>query len=359
MVRTRLRRVPLRFAIVFFVSASTLEIGFRCCIHDAGSLAGGWSQEYWTLRYRFSDPKYRDLRPPFDSTLSWVSPIVEPETYRHRHVEQLAGRRPVLLFGDSFAFCLTGPAHCWQGLMERSELASEYGLLNYGTGGYGLGQIYLSFLKAIDLYEGMNPIVIFSLFVDDDMDRANLAFREYSLPRIEVLEDGSLTVAALPIEDNGEAVAQLPVPFWSYAWRYLVFAQLHWRFPGTFDDQEETYEETRELARHVFVALKSELEGRGLEHFVVLFHGKSYLEKDVDDWREPFVVRELNRIDLPYVSSKLWLREDAAKTGRGRDDYYIPSGSRGQGHYSPLGNEIVFGAIRSGLAKEFDSPRGE
>ncbi len=56
---------------------------------------------------------------------------------------------------------------------------------------------------------------------------------------------------------------------------------------------------------------------------------------------------------MPYLSSKKRLREDQETHPRTLRDYYILQGE-GFGHYTPLGNEVMFEMIRRGIARDYD-----
>ena len=117
------------------------------------------------------DPSERRGPPRFDSRLGWVSRGVLDD-YDHERRAELAGRRPVLLFGDSFAACVTEPVDCWQGWFARSERRDDEMLLNYGAGGYGLDQIALLAQSALDRWHAERPRILIGILVDDDIDRA-------------------------------------------------------------------------------------------------------------------------------------------------------------------------------------------
>ena len=57
--------------------------------------------------------------PQFDAELGWTSEAIEPGTLRHAEEPGPAGERLVLLYGDSFARCLTGRDEAWEGFFIR------------------------------------------------------------------------------------------------------------------------------------------------------------------------------------------------------------------------------------------------
>lgn len=97
------------------------------------------------------------------------------EDLRHQDAGNIGRRRPVLLFGDSFAAGV-GDAESFQNILNHDEAFSrDYYLLNYGVSGYGVDQIYLMLQHTLPLYQ--RTIVIFSLMTFD-LDRSILTFRE-------------------------------------------------------------------------------------------------------------------------------------------------------------------------------------
>ena len=357
--------VPLGVSIA--IGLGVVELGFRTLLfHDAdwarriggrlrspGYYAGRWSDEYWKLQTLFKDRELRMPEPRYDPVMGWRRP---PPVLVGEAAEGVQ-RRPVLLFGDSFAACIGDAEDCWQGLLARSELGAELELHNHGTGGYGLDQIYLSFLEYIDDFDDRDPIVIIGILVDDDLDRSMLSFRGWPKPRLAVDEHGQLAPEGPVIEGVDAYLAANPVGIPSYAWRYLVFGTR--ALPDAWRERiqgvDEAVARTKALNSAILEALRDELDARDLEHFVLIFHGKSCLDdrKLKTGWRDRFLRAELERLGLAYVSSKERLRADAERTGRGAADYYITRG-KGRNHYTALGNQVVFEAIRSGLLRQYD-----
>lgn len=334
------------------LSDSTVARRWGADLRSPANFSNRWSDDYWMLKYRFADPEAL-IEPTYDPLLGWRSAAIEPQSYRHADEAELDGRRPVLLYGDSFALCVTNAEECWQGLLERSGLAREHALLNYGVGGYGLDQIYLLFQRSIDHYTELDPIVVIAVLVDDDLDRSSLRFRSWPKPHLSVTPEGALALDGPVTREPLDYLRQNSTGIWSYGWRYLVYGahvlprnESEWLM-----GRGSRVADTEDLNRHILEALAADLAARNLDAFVLLFHGRHYLE--IHDWREVFLVRELRRLGIPYVSSKPRLLQDRRRTGRGDEAYFFAEG-RGREHYTPLGNEIVFAALRAGLLGEFD-----
>ncbi len=85
--------------------------------------------DYWKLRYKIGDI-YKPPEHPHP-LLGWVGDF-DRENYRHIGDERIAGRTPVLLYGDSFAECET--EICFQDLLNGDkDFSKQYYLLNYGV----------------------------------------------------------------------------------------------------------------------------------------------------------------------------------------------------------------------------------
>lgn len=367
--RPRRWRRKLLFAAV--VSLVLLELGLRFLLFHDGALAHSWgaglrdpanfayrwTDEYWKLRYIFADPdSHRPTR--HDGRVGWLHQRIHDGTYDHAARGQVAGRRPVLLYGDSFAACVTSREDCWEGILAESELNPSHELLNYGVGGYGFDQTVLLFQQSIDLWTDQKPVVVISLLVDVNLDRTALHFKGWPKPYLIVGEDGSLTHEEEVVHGSEPYLESHPVGIASYAWRYLVNGsgvlpdawQAGLQGRGRIDD------ETRARSRALLETVREECETRDLEYFVLLFHGRRILaseDEDTEDWHDSFLIEELERLEMPYVSSRPLLQEHARQSERPVSDYFFTRGIARR-HYTPLANRVVFEAIRRGIARDYD-----
>jgi hypothetical protein len=127
---------------------------------------------YWKLFYYLNGT----LRPPENPhpLLGWVG-YFSRETYLHDEASQIEGRKVVLLYGDSFAGCLTPKEECFEGVLNADdEFAASCYLLNYGVCNYDVDQIFLLRKNSLEHYQ--NSFVIVSLLVHD-VDRSMLSVR--------------------------------------------------------------------------------------------------------------------------------------------------------------------------------------
>lgn len=310
--------------------------------------------DYWKLAWLFeargADPG--PVQP--DPELGWMSRRILPGSYRHKAEAWLGGRRPVLMYGDSFTACLVPVEECWQGLLSASELTTQFALLNYGTWAHGLDQAYLTLQRSLPHYVELDPVVVFGVFVDDDLDRCVLRFRGAPKPWFRLAgADGLEVDYPGPFPGNREYLARNPPSRGSYLWRFLQSSV------GGVDHDPATepagsIAQKQELTRRILRGIRGELDAAGVEAFFVLFHGPNWFEHPGRvDWRESVLIESLAELSIPYVSSRLALARDSELTGRGVEDYYFLDGGRG-GHLTAVGNAAVMPAILAGLRGEFD-----
>jgi hypothetical protein len=366
--RVRLRGPALALAALL-LALLTAEGALRFLVFSDGDFARryGWrirhawaftsrvsGRDYFALRAELSGPVAARSAPFPDPLLGWRDAEFASD-FSHRGEGSLAGRRPVLLFGDSYARCVTPPEDCWQGLLEASDLSGQYRLLNYGSGGYGLDQIYLLLERSIDRFRERDPIVVVGIVVDDDLDRTYLALREYPKPWFSV--EGERLVYHPPEGSSArEYLERHPLDIRSYLWRWLLHGARVFgdRASVAWTDEADHVEVKQEICRRLVIEIQRELEERGLRYFFVLFHGPEALEsRGSYSWQEPFLQALLRERRIPYVSSRRWLLADAARTASDPRDYYYQSMPR-YGHYTPAANRAVFECLRRGLAGEFE-----
>ena len=347
----------VRGALVAF-SLACVELGLRALLFS--DAAQGWKiarklrhpelfadqqrdDLYWILQAHFLPPE--QLKPPDrpDAELGWTSQVIAAGTYEHVDRASLRDRRPVLLFGDSYAQCATAPDDCFQGLLERSGYATQLRMLNYGVGGYGFDQVWLLMRKTLDLYADQKPLVIVSLLVDDDLDRCMLSFRCWPKPRFE-LEGGRLELHTPPPMDE----------YWQSERRLLstsLVARLftHSFLPRSLADRCEGVEacdqRKRELSRALLEAVLAELERRQVEHmFVLFFNSRPVFEPELVGWREPLIREVLERHGTPTIDTRGVMLADSGGD-RGKVSAMFGGSPRLEGHFNPGGNAVAFRAF--------------
>ena len=315
--------------------------------------------DFWKLQFLFRPAQRRVDLNTRHAELGWTSARFSARSWRHRDEAEIGARRPVLLFGDSFARCAVPPEDCWESLLERTPaLSREYRLINYGVRGYGLDQTLLLLRAVLPRWRERAPVVIFSLLVDDDIDRCALRFRDGPKPRLELV--GDALVARGPGDLGTRAWLRAnPPSVRSYLWRYLTHRR-PWlpkflRAPDRDDPRGIAHK--RALARAVFAEVDALLEEAGVEFFVLLFHGERTLALEPgEDWREALVLAACAELGMPFVSSRTAIREHSEATGTPLRDYYVqPEQSRQMaGHYGLRGQRAAFPALRRGLRGRYE-----
>jgi hypothetical protein len=306
---------------------------------------------YWRFVDRLATPEAATFEPPYDPVLGWTWPGIQPVNYAHEEESQLQGRRPVLLFGDSYSACLTSSEQCFEGFMRHSLLSKRNLLLNYGVCGYGFDQTWLLTRATVDRFAGQDPAVVVGLLVDDDLNRTLLSLREYPKPRLRV-EDGRVVVPQQRVPSYAEwRDDPLPLPkSWAWTWVRHAFSR-----DPLEDPQSAQRRELVELTRASLRELVDDLRAREVDFFFLLFHTEHAFQLPVPaDWRTQLVCDTLDDLGAPWYDVREELARRLAEDGGAIGDFYIPRDQPGGGHYDVDGNEAAFAVLRRGLAEVCD-----
>ena len=304
--------------------------------------------QYWEMKARFTPAdQLQDNASCWDPVLGWTSGPVHAFDGAHDEEMCLAERRPILLFGDSYAYGVpavtVGTFARWT---EESDLGPSWRLLNYGGGGYGLDQISLLLERAVERQLPRRPVVLVSFLVDDDIDRCLLSLRDWPKPRFE-LRDGRMVLVEGEQPTLGEFLQSRSSLSPSVCFDLLRGAYLQNRWPWGSPQQDQL---KRDLARALLTDIVGFLRARDVPFLFVLFqHLSSVTDPSFTGWREPFAIATLEELHAPWVSVRSALLAHAQRTGCSVDDYYIPPPLPGAGHFNELGNHIAFQVLREGL----------
>ena len=309
----------LLLATVLVLTLVVTEFGYRAALfspgdrfrslRDPGLYADPFSEDlFWKLEVTWSSEHLPPKRP--HPLLGWKGNFSR-ETLRHRDTRKLEGRRPVLLYGDSFAACF-GDVACFEEILNADdEFASNHYLLNYGVGGYGLDQTYLLLRDSIDHF--VRPFVVFSLFTYD-LDRCLLSFRIGQKPRFSVV-DGSLELEPTPILANADDyLAAHPPRALSYLFRRSLFGGLlPERFSTVLRGERDAQRRKIEVSEKILEATLAELESRELDYAFLIFHGDRPSDNPLfggTDWREEYLRQWLETYRVPHIWSKDLVAQD-------------------------------------------------
>lgn len=204
------------------LALGTVELGLRFFLFSPHSPSEAWrvpgmyadperDDDYWILYFKWD----RRYEPPGTTqpALGWVYQF-DRETLEHHDAAALAGRRPVLLYGDSFAACVDG-VPCFEELTAEHPLfVQDHRLLNYGVGGYGLDQVMVLAEGSLPLHPAA-PVVISIMPLD--LDRASLCVRVGQKPCFS-LTDSGIVSRGPPIAKDAWAwfsAAEPSIRWWS------------------------------------------------------------------------------------------------------------------------------------------------
>lgn len=358
------RRLVLRLALACGAAFLLAEAGLRWLLFssamDGSATAARFRREskyahsqyedlHWDLRDHFLRKQGEQRLANDDRRLGWTSGHFDAATGEHRDDELASGKRPILLFGDSYAACVTAPEDNFQTLLALSPLGREFALLNYGVGGYGLDQVLLLMQAVLDRYAGRDPIVLVGILVDDDLDRCVLNVRERPKPRFELRNGALELVGEFPTYD--ERFGDGPPFVVSYLWRGLTRGtQL---LPRALNESLTGFAQLDRrkdaLGRAIVAQMLHELARRSIEPRFVLFHNLPSIDNRAQNgWRDAAVREPLRAGAAKIVDVREWMLAVSARTGEAPDAWFDHVPARG-GHYNARGNSVAFEAIAASL----------
>ena len=353
-------------ALAVLASALLLEGTLRVLVYT--DIAPIWRLRSAKLYAdRWSDPLYFQLdqlwsgQPGLlpekmaDARLGWSMEDMDHDQFIAPNEGDLIGRRPVLLFGDSFISCMTDQDNCYEGWMERSALGATHRIYNYGVRGYGIDQIALLANIAVQHWRERNPIVVIGIYMDDDLDRAWLDNRGWPKPRFRLDEQGQL-IEPGPLPSPKQYSKENPLWKHSLAWGWLLHGSgwLPTPLRRVLTGATRLELEKQRLSAALLTRLEANLSEAGVERFYVLFPGPERADTlEPYDWREKFLVEWLDSRRLPYVSMRRELLHAGIEDSRDPAEYYGKVGML-SGHLTPEGNRIAFRGLQRGIAREYD-----
>ncbi|MBK7645154.1 MAG: hypothetical protein IPJ19_19265 [Planctomycetes bacterium] len=309
---------------------------------------------YWKLQHIWTPRAQRHPFKKISEKTGWTGPLIDPQTLVQRDEAKIGDRRPVLLYGDSFAECVTPPEQTWQAFLERSPEGQTHALINFGTSGFGTDQTLMMLEATIGRFAGRNPLVIFSIFLDEDLDRTMLDFRGMPKPQFE-LSDGLLVFHPLEETDANVWWEKHPPGVPSYLWRLVrgPHGPLSESWSAALSPDASDAQVVA-LNRALLTRMHAKLEALHIEHFVLGFHGRMMLDNPVPHaWRERFVGKVCDELGVHFISSRPYL---LSAVGRDSDligqSLFVTRGE-GEGHYNARGNAVVLEAIRQGIHGRF------
>lgn len=205
MVAKRLLLFTLFTLFIFLVFELVLR--FKIFNPEYQSVDAWWRWRWYTDRKALSaSPAERSVE--FHPVLGWVP---KPNTHitidqgkkitinsagfrTTKEYSQLKQRdRRITMLGDSFSFgdCV-GDDDTYSSFLEKILSSTE--VLNFGVQGYGIDQMLLRLPYALSF----NPDVVIVSFINDDLPRVMLSFRDYQKPKF-IFTNGKLTLTNTPL----------------------------------------------------------------------------------------------------------------------------------------------------------------
>jgi hypothetical protein len=278
--------------------------------------------------------------------LGWTHNF-SPDNYLHDKKEFIGTRRPVLLYGDSFAYCM-GKQTCFQDILNTDkEFSKDHYLLNYGVTAYGLDQIYLLFHKSVDHYD--NPFVVFSFFTKD-IDRSIVSFFSGQKPRFRVENNMLKFEKPLMIEPD-TFYSKNPPQIKSYLYRLILHTRASNYLPRnlvSFLKKDNYYRQKKiKLNEKIILEVVKELRAKELDYvFLIFHHGGNLLN---DDWRDSFLKHILDENKVPYIWSKELIVQNSKINNIPINDFFIPDG-----HPATVYNRVIAKEIKKYLITGYD-----
>jgi hypothetical protein len=336
--------MEIAFRLLLFSDAS-----FMAKYRDPGLYATEYSDDYWKLRYWFVPKSH--LSPIVHPLLSWAGHF-EPDHYQHKEANRLNGRRPVLLYGDSFAQCAIPNQDCYQQFLNVDpEFTKDHYFLNYGVGGYGIDQEYLLLRESLHLYQ--RPVVFLGLMTGD-LDRALMRVRGRQKPVFE-LKDDALTLANVPIDpDLKHYFLEHPPDIYSYLYRLWLYSpslpgdRLRNAILNPAEDERRIREEA--INRHLIHAMIELIRSPKADLTVIVFSVQHEVGKP-DGRRLSFFRDVLGREPLPIIWTKELIERDMKETGRPLSEYFLPVDQ----HPSQYQNQLIAKRIKERVLAAADN----
>ena len=290
-----------------------------------------FNENYWKLNYRFN-PTFNVKKP--DSLLGW-SGRFHANSREHFERGKVNHRRPVLLYGDSFAMCIDSTDCFHEILNADEEFKQEHYFLNYGVGGYGIDQIYLLFENTVDQFS--TPFVVFSMLTTD-MDRSMLSVRDSYKPYFEQTKNG-LELKGIPIhKTSAQNHEENPPKIFSYVWNRIKSGKAN-PFPQSTRKERKYIERIKSLNREILLKAFDRLKKLGDNYVVLIFHPDYHPD---DSWRLKFLEDLCKAHDIPYITDLNIRKKDLLTKAGAKPLYSIP----GDGHPTSYTNKLVADEIK-------------
>jgi hypothetical protein len=209
----------LSYAVILFCIAEALARGAVVWCHQTNRRFAGESSVAWRLNWSPGGTGYPSMD-RYHPQLGWVpKPNLDsltvagrPVSTNSRGIRDLrefdyakpAGKKRLLVFGDSFAFG-EEVANEETFAFYLQEKLPDWEVMNFGVHGYGHDQMLVYLKEEGTRYQ---PDIVLLAYVNIDAGRNELTFRDYAKPYYR-LEHGALALTNVPIPPPEEHIRQL------------------------------------------------------------------------------------------------------------------------------------------------------
>ncbi len=318
--------------------------------------------DYWKLKYLLKknkiDKRKKQMKqkndgeesPPNKRNEKLFARLVLKDTYKHINAKFVNERRPVLLYGDSFAACYSQDG-CFEHILNNDKSFSKnHYLLNYGVGGYGLDQIYFLFKNSIDNYD--NPFVVISLMTLD-LDRSILSVRDLPKPYFTV-DNNMLKLHEEHLYPDKEFFYSNNKPqIISYFYRRILYSKaMNKVMPDQFISylKKENHYKRKiiQINKKIMIEIIKELKARDINYVFLIFHsiwirGDGLLNENVTGWRNSFIRNILDENNISYIWSKDIIFQNMEAENLSLQAHFIPD----DGHPTSIQKELLAKRIKA------------
>jgi len=233
----------------------------------------------------------------------------------------------VLVVGDSFTFG-SGLSNdeTWPHRLESKLPNSQ--VINLGVDGYGMDQMLVTLQESVGKFR---PKIVVCAFIDDDLERNLLYFRDYKKPRFEIT-NRTLTLTNVPIASPETTYREMSGQRLLDGIAVLHLPRLVWQ---VFDSgrMDRVNEEIFTLGRAIVESMEAVARGAGADFTLVHL---SHRNKDEDG----------GKVFLDFYKQ----RHPQTRTVSTLPAFQKRPQPMGQGHYNAEEADVAAGAIASSFA---------
>ncbi|MEP7169274.1 MAG: hypothetical protein ABI855_07870 [Bacteroidota bacterium] len=308
-------------------------------------LPGDYADSEWDVNYWKLAQIWEITKPPKPNQVVGWGYEFWSNSFFHPDVEHLNGRRSVLIYGDSFANCIDSTQCFDEYLNNDSAFAKNNFIINYGTGGYGVDQIYTLMKNSHSHYK--NPYVIFS-FLTFDLDRSGLSFREGQKPFYTFDENGELTLNTSKFNpDEKKYLEENPPQIKSYLWKKFLYSKMNFlpeSCTQSLKGEKKQIEFLKKVNTKLIQQAADELRKTNTDFVFLIFEGyNDFTISPENNWRVSLKKEILEKEKIPNIWARDLIKNDyKPENPKDIDRFLIP----GDGHPTTYFNNIVSEEIK-------------